>query len=195
MELSLSQLDFNEPGELPPVIKSIIFLLIVVAVWGCGYYFVIKDKQLQLTSLEQKEVQLKKEFETKQAKAANLQAYKEQLAEMKVMFSSMLEQLPRKREIPELLNDVTRTGLLNGLEFQLFQPQGERRIDFYSELPIKMILTGDYHQFGRFVSGLASLPRIVTLHDFAIKSSTSGSSLTMEVLGKTYRYFDENDDQ
>jgi type IV pilus assembly protein PilO len=169
--------------------------LIVVAVWGCGYYFVIKDKQLQLTSLEQKEVQLKKEFETKQAKAANLQAYKEQLAEMKVMFSSMLEQLPRKREIPELLNDVTRTGLLNGLEFQLFQPQGERRIDFYSELPIKMILTGDYHQFGRFVSGLASLPRIVTLHDFAIKSSTSGSSLTMEVLGKTYRYFDENDDQ
>jgi type IV pilus assembly protein PilO len=195
MELTLSQLDFNEPGELPAPIKLIIFLLLVSIVWGGGYYFVIQDKQKQLASIEQKELQLKKDFEAKQAKAVNLQAYKEQLAEMEIMFSSMLDQLPRKREIPDLLNDVTRTGLINGLQFQLFQPQGERRTDFYSELPIKMIIRGNYHQFGRFVSGLASLPRIVTLHDFTIKSSSSDSTLTMEVLGKTYRYFDENDEE
>jgi type IV pilus assembly protein PilO len=196
MELSsLSELDFNESGEWPLPIKIIAIVLICAVIWGSGYYFLLKDKQAELESLVQKEVELKKAFESKQAKAVNLEAYKEQLAEMKVMFASMLEQLPKKSEVPELLVDVTRTGLINGLEFELFQPQGERPIDFYAELPIQMTVTGNYHQFGEFVSGLASLPRIVTLHDINLGPlNTSTGKMTMKLTAKTYRYFDDGDD-
>lgn len=195
MELSsLSELDFNESGEWPLVVKIVAVLLVCAVVWGGGYYFIIKDKQAELKTLEQKEVQLKQEFETKQAKAVNLEAYKEQLAEMRVMFASMLEQLPKKSEVPELLVDVTRTGLINGLEFELFQPQGERPVDFYAELPIQMTVTGNYHQFGEFVSGLAALPRIVTMHDISMGPlSEKTGNMTMNLTAKTYRYFDDGE--
>jgi type IV pilus assembly protein PilO len=195
MELSsLTELDFNESGEWPLVVKIIAVLLVCAVVWGGGYYFILKDKQAELKTLEQKEVQLKQEFETKQAKAVNLEAYKEQLAEMRVMFASMLEQLPKKSEVPELLVDVTRTGLINGLEFELFQPQGERPIDFYAELPIQMTVTGNYHQFGEFVSGLAALPRIVTMHDISMGPlNDKTGKMTMNLTAKTYRYFDDGD--
>lgn len=195
MELSsLTELDFNESGEWPLVVKIIAVLLICAVVWGGGYYFILKDKQAELKTLEQKEVQLKQEFETKQAKAVNLEAYKEQLAEMRLMFASMLEQLPKKSEVPELLVDVTRTGLINGLEFELFQPQGERPIDFYAELPIQMTVTGNYHQFGEFVSGLAALPRIVTMHDISMGPlNEKTGKMTMNLTAKTYRYFDDGD--
>jgi type IV pilus assembly protein PilO len=191
---SINELDFNESGEWPIPIKAIAVLLICAVIWGGGYYFLLKDKQVELESLEQKEVELKQTFETKQAKAVNLEAYKEQLAEMRVMFASMLEQLPKKSEVPELLVDVTRTGLINGLEFELFQPQGERAIDFYAELPIQMTVTGNYHQFGEFVSGLASLPRIVTVHDMKLGPlSDKTGKMTMNLTAKTYRYFDDAD--
>jgi type IV pilus assembly protein PilO len=109
------------------------------------------------------------------------------------MFASMLEQLPRKSEVPELLVDVTRTGLINGLEFELFQPQGERPVDFYAELPIQMTVTGNYHQFGEFVSGLATLPRIVTVHDLNLGPLNENSGkMTMNLTAKTYRYFDDS---
>jgi type IV pilus assembly protein PilO len=196
MEMSsISDLDFNESGEWPVPVKFIAILLICIAIWGAGYYFLLKDRKVELETLEQKEVELKKTFETKQAKAVNLEAYREQLAEMKVMFASMLEQLPRKSEVPELLVDVTRTGLINGLEFELFQPQGERPIDFYAELPIQMTVTGNYHQFGQFVSGLAALPRIVTVHDLKLGPlSQETGKMTMNLTAKTYRYFDDGDE-
>jgi type IV pilus assembly protein PilO len=196
MELSsINDLDFNESGEWPIFVKIMAILLICAVIWGGGYYFLIKDKKVQLDALEQKEVELKKNFETKQAKAVNLEAYKEQLAEMRIMFASMVEQLPKKSEVPDLLVDVTRTGLINGLEFELFQPQGERPIDFYAELPIQMTVTGNYHQFGEFVSGLAALPRIVTMHDLKLGPlSEKTGKMTMNLTAKTYRYFDESDD-
>lgn len=196
MELSsISELDFNESGEWPLPIKVVAILLICALIWGGGYYFLLKDKKVELQSLEQKEVTLKQTFEKKQAKAVNLEAYKDQLAEMRVMFASMLEQLPKKSEVPELLVDVTRTGLINGLEFELFQPQGERPIDFYAELPIQMTVTGNYHQFGEFVSGLAALPRIVTMHNLKLGPLDEKSGkMTMNLTAKTYRYFDDSDD-
>lgn len=196
MELSsINDLDFNESGEWPILVKITAIVLICAVIWGGGYYFLLNDKKVELEALEQKEVELKKAFETKQAKAANLEAYKEQLAEMKVMFASMVEQLPKKSEVPDLLVDVTRTGLINGLEFELFQPQGERPIDFYAELPIQMTVTGNYHQFGEFVSGLAALPRIVTMHDLKLGPlSEKTGKMTMNLTAKTYRYFDESDD-
>jgi type IV pilus assembly protein PilO len=190
---SVTELDFNESGEWPTPIKIVAAVLICLLVWAGGYYFILKDKQAELTKLEQKEVELKQIFEIKQAKAVNLEAYKEQLAEMRVMFSSMLEQLPKKSEVPDLLVDITRTGLINGLEFELFKPEGERPVDFYAELPIQMTVTGTYHQFGEFVSGVAALPRIVTLHDISMGPMNQATGkMTMNITAKTYRYFDDD---
>ena len=195
MELSsLSDLDFNESGEWPLPIKIIAIILICLVVWGAGYYFIIKDKRTELATLEQKELELRQSFEAKQAKAVNLEAYKEQMKEMEVMFSGMLQQLPRKNEVADLLVDISRTGLINGLEFELFKTEGERPVDFYAELPITMRLTGKYHQFGEFVSGVAALPRIVTLHNLKMGPlNKDNGMMTMDVTAKTYRYFDEQD--
>ena len=195
MELSsLSELDFNESGEWPFPIKVIAIIILCALVWGATYWFVIKEKQESLVVLEQKESQLKNTFEAKQVKASNLDAYKAQMKEIKISFASMLQQLPRKNEVADLLIDISRTGLINGLEFQLFKPGGEHPVDFYAELPISMVVTGTYHQLGEFASGIAALPRIVTLHDFSMKPLKSGDEqMTMTVTAKTYRYFDEEE--
>lgn len=196
MELSLSELDFNESGEWPAIIKALAILLLCFLVWGGGYYFIIKDKQAELLGLEQKEQQLRNEFETKTAKAVNLEAYKVQMVEMKVAFASMLKQLPRKNEVADLLIDISRTGLINGLEFELFKPEGERPVDFYAELPISMKVTGTYHQFGDFVSGIAALPRIVTLHNLTMAPMGKDSGkMSLTITAKTYRYFDQESDE
>lgn len=188
---SLNELDINEPGEWPQVIKAIAILLLCVALLITGYYMVIKDKKVELEGLEQKEQVLKTEFEIKQAKAFNLEAYREQMKEMRVVFTSMLQQLPRKSEVADLLIDISRTGLVNGLEFELFKPENERPVDFYAELPISMKVTGNYHQFGEFVSAVAALPRIVTLHNFTMSGvNESSGNMTMDITAKTYRYFD-----
>lgn len=192
MELSLSELDFNESGEWPAIIKALAIVLLCILVWGGGYYFIIKDKQAELLGLEQKEQQLRTEFETKTAKAINLEAYKVQMVEMKIAFASMLKQLPRKSEVADLLIDISRTGLINGLEFELFKPEGERPVDFYAELPISMKVTGTYHQFGDFVSGIAALPRIVTLHNLTMAPMGKDSGkMSLTITAKTYRYFDQ----
>ncbi|OUR65863.1 pilus assembly protein PilO [Methylophaga sp. 42_25_T18] len=192
MELSLSELDFNESGEWPFIVKLLAIILLCLAIWGGGYYFIIKDKQAELLGLEQKEVQLKNEFEAKTAKAINLEAYKKQMVEMKTTFASMLKQLPRKSEVADLLIDISRTGLINGLEFELFKPGGERPVDFYAELPIAMKVTGTYHQFGEFVSGIAALPRIVTLHNLTmLPLGKDSGKMSLSITAKTYRYFDQ----
>ena len=188
---SVNDIDFNESGEWPLIGKIVAGLLIFAVIWGGGYYFMIKDKRIELAQLEQTETELRASFEIKQSKAVNLEAYKEQMKEMEVSFASMLQQLPRKSEVADLLVDISRTGLVNGLEFELFKPEEERPIDFYIELPITMRVTGTYHQFAEFISGIAALPRIVTLHNFKMGPLTSDGNMTMDITAKTYRYFDE----
>ncbi|WP_296591562.1 type 4a pilus biogenesis protein PilO [Methylophaga sp.] len=188
---SVNDIDFNESGEWPLIGKIVAGLLIFAVIWGAGYYFIIKDKRIELAQLEQTETELRASFEIKQSKAVNLEAYKEQMKEMELSFASMLQQLPRKSEVADLLVDISRTGLVNGLEFELFKPEEERPIDFYIELPITMRVTGTYHQFAEFISGIAALPRIVTLHNFKMGPLTSDGNMTMDITAKTYRYFDE----
>lgn len=195
MELpSLNEVDINEPGEWPQLFKVLAIVLLSIALLVAGYYTIIKDKQIELKALEQKEVELRTEFEIKQAKAFNLEAYREQMKEMRVVFSSMLQQLPRKSEVADLLIDISRTGLVNGLQFELFKPESERPVDFYAELPISMRVTGNYHQFGEFVGAIAALPRIVTLHNLTMSPvAQSSGKMTMDITAKTYRYFDEEE--
>ena len=191
MELSeINELSFDNIGEWPILIKILTILAVIAAIVGGGYYYIIKDEYAKLEQAEKKEISLRQQFEKKQAKAVNLDAYRQQLKEMKASFGVMLRQLPNKTQVAELLVDVSQTGLASGLEFELFQPLGEKKRDFYAELPIKIRVVGEYHQFGDFVSGLAALPRIVTVHDVRI-NRRKGGKLVMEATAKTYRYLAE----
>lgn len=194
----LNELEFSNIGEWPGFAKAIGILAICAAVGGAWYYFDTQHQIKRLKGVESKEVDLRTEFESKQKKAANLDAYREQLEEMKESFGAMLRQLPDKTEVASLLVDVSQTGLAAGLEFQLFQPSGEQLKGFYAELPIAIKVTGEYHDFGRFISGLAALPRIVTIHDIDIKAAaqkggndTGTKQLGLAATVKTYRYLDE----
>ena len=195
-EIDINDLDFSNIANWPLAARVIAILLIAAAVLGLGYWFDIKDQQLRLEQAERKELELKSEFENKARKAANLEAYEQQLEEMRQSFGAMLRQLPNKTEVADLLVDVSQTGLASGLEFDLFKPQGETPREFYAELPISIKVRGSYHEFGAFVSGVAALPRIVTIHDIAIlppaKDAPSGE-LSMELTAKTYRYLDESE--
>jgi len=198
----LRSLDPNDPGRWPMVVRAGTVLLLFVVAASAGYwYFVWKAKRPELLEARAKETELWNTLENKARKAANLQAYKDQLAEMEKSFGAMLRQLPNKTEVPNLLVDISQTGLAAGLEEKLFQPQSENRKDFYAELPISIRLTGDYHQLGHFASGVAALPRIVTLHDIEISpagrdSRSTGAlpgDLTFRVTAKTYRYLDDEE--
>ena len=166
--------------------------MIFAGVLGLGYWLDTKDQGMRLEKAEQKEQELRQAFEVKAKKAANLQAYEQQLEEMRESFGAMLRQLPNKTEVAELLVDISQTGLASGLEFELFKPQSEIPKEFYAELPISIRVKGDYHEFGNFISGVAALPRIVTVHDVAIEQSKE-QGLTMNILAKTYRYLDEEE--
>jgi type IV pilus assembly protein PilO len=197
MALDFSQfrnLDPNNIGSWPVAARAGVVAIACIAVLGLGYWF---DTQEQLAVLDQArdtENRLKKDFETKQAKAANLDAYRQQMTEMEESFGTMLRQLPSKTEVADLLVDITQTGLASGLEFQLFKPGNASPQEFYAELPIELTVLGTYHSFGEFVSGVAALPRIVTLHDINIAQATKVSgSLTMQARAKTYRYLDEEE--
>jgi type IV pilus assembly protein PilO len=190
----LRALDTNDPGRWPLPFRVAAVAIAFVAVIAIGvYYFVWLDDKPVLDREKRKETELKAAFEDRQRKAANFDAYRTQLAEIERDFGAMLRQLPGKTEVPSLLVDISQTGLGAGLEEKLFQPTGEVQKDFYAELPIKLRYTGSYHELGKFVSGIAALPRIVTLHDIDIKPAEKDSttSLTLDVTAKTYRYLEE----
>ncbi len=193
----LQALDVNDVGRWPLAFRAAVITLVFFGVAGLGIYFtIIKDKRPQLQRIQADEIELRRTFENKQKKAANYDAYKEQLAEIEQSLGTMLRQLPGKTEIPSLIVDISQTGLAAGLQEKLFVPRSEIPRDFYAEKPINIRLTGGYHEIGNFVSGIAALPRIVTLHNITItpESSDSFDVLSMEVTAQTYRYLDEEAD-
>jgi len=190
----LQSLDANDVGRWPAAFRGAVIFVVFLGVVGLGVYFtIIKDKRPQLQRAQEDEVQLATTFKAKQRKAANYDAYKAQLTQIEQSFGTMLRQLPGKTEIPSLIVDISQTGLAAGLQEKLFEPQAEIPRDFYAEKPINIRLNGDYHEIGNFVSGIAALPRIVTLHNITITPETPGSfdELSMEVTAQTYRYLDE----
>lgn len=190
----LQSLDVNDVGRWPLPFRAAVIVIVFLVVLGLGvYWFIVKDKAPQLSRVQEDEQQLRVTFENKQRKAANYDAYKAQLAQIEQSFGTMLRQLPGKTEIPSLIVDISQTGLAAGLQEKLFVPQGEIPKDFYAEKPIKIRLTGGYHEIGNFVSGIAALPRIVTLHDINITQENKNEfdNLSIEVTAKTYRYLEE----
>ena len=193
----LKSLDANDIGRWPFAFRAGVIALVFVLVLGLGVYWtIIEDRAPQLTRVQEEEKTLRVTFENKQRKAANYDAYKAQLAQMEQSFGTMLRQLPGKTEIPSLIVDISQTGLASGLQEKLFQPQGEVTRDFYAEKPISISLSGGYHEIANFVSGVASLPRIVTLHDINITPDDPNDfdSLTLQVTAKTYRYLEDGAD-
>ena len=191
----LRTLDPRDPGRWPFAVRgffvALIFALCAAAAW---YMLVWNEDRPILEKAQADELDLKSQFENKQQRAANLEAYKSQLTEMERSFGTMLRQLPGKTEVPNLLVDISQSGLAAGLQEKLFQPGSEKSNGFYAELPIKIKLVGSYHEFGAFVSGIAALPRIVTLHDIQITPTTGEKgydNLTMDVTAKTYRYIED----
>jgi type IV pilus assembly protein PilO len=192
----LRQLDPRDPGRWPlPVRLGAIGLFFVVLSILLLYFLVWTSKKDELEAKERQEQTLREEFRTKHAKAVNLELYKQQLADIQKSFGAMLRQLPDKTQMDGLLIDISQTGNGVGLQQQKFQPLPEQSKDFYAERPIQIRLTGTYHQMGEFVSGIAALPRIVTLHNVEIKQvgKDSFDQLQMDVTAKTYRYLDEGE--
>ena len=189
----LKSLDFNDVGGWPLGVKIVAVVLLCAATLFAGYWFHTRNQLTELEQAQQKEDELLETFTAKQHRAVNLEAYKEQMAEMERSYDTMLRQLPSETEVAELLVDVSQAGLANGLEFELFKPAAEMPAEFYAELPINIKVTGTYHDFGSFVSDVAALPRIVTLHDITITPGKSEAPLVMDATAKTYRYFGEDD--
>jgi len=193
----LRSLDPRDPGRWPLVVRALATVLcFVILSAALIWYFVWSSRMPDLQQREDQEQALRNEYKTKHAKAANLALYKQQLADIEKSFGALLRQLPSKTEVPNLLVDISQTGLASALQEKLFQPGTEVKKDFYAELPIKITLTGTYHDFGAFVSGIAALPRIVTLHDITIsplEKSSGFDSLQLDVTAKTYRYLDDDE--
>lgn len=189
----LNNLDPENIGSWPLPIRMAVIAVVCAAIGYATFHYDINPQLEALEKVEQEEGTLKVTFETKQKKAANLEALKEQLAEMKQSFGDMIRQLPDKTEVAGLIVDISQTGLAAGLEFKLFKPGKEKPTEFYSELPISITVIGDYHQLGEFVSGIAALPRIVTTHDISITKDGT-RELIMQATAKTYRALDEEEE-
>ncbi len=196
-------LDINNLGAWPRWVYVVCTVILVAAVMYGGFHYFIKPQQAELRKSEARELDLRKEFEKKQRKVANLDAYREQLKEMERRFGTMLRQLPSKAEIANLLTDISHTRAAAGLEEELFQPMAEVPRDFYAEVPNRMVVVGNYHQLATFISGVSSMPRIVTVHNVQIsplnQEKVTGNdqtiNLRMSLIAKTYRYLDESDMQ
>lgn len=194
MAFDINELEFNNIGSWPLVAKAIFIAVVCGGLLGLGYFFDTEDQMTQLEATQNKESQLKQQFEAKQAVAGNLEAYRQQMKEMERTFGALLLKLPGQTEVPELLVDVNRVGMDSGLKFELFKPGKEVVKDFYAESPIDIKVEGTYHQFGEFASGVAALPRIVTLHDLSIDKGKDGM-LTMQAVANTYRYLEKDEIQ
>jgi type IV pilus assembly protein PilO len=189
-KIDLNDLDFNNLGAWPGALKVIVAVLLLIVLLFAGYHFHLKDLQLELERVEAQEATLRRDFSDKSFRAANLEAYKQQLVEIEDRFGELIRQLPSDTEVPGLLEDITQMGLNSGLEFESITLQPEVTTQFYVELPIRIVVQGTYHDIGTFVSSVAGLPRIVTLHDFTIAPVGAGNPdlLNMSILAKTYRY-------
>jgi len=204
-KMSLRELDFNNMGSWPREYKIGFCVLLAALIFGLLWYVVTRPKAPELENLERREVELRTDFETKQGRASNLEPLKQQLAQMEQQLQQMLRQLPSRTEMPALINDISQTALATGIHNELFKPGPETPKEFYAEKPIELKMVGSYHQFGAFVSGVASLPRVVimTMHDISLRPRGAGnnsmagitpnSSLELAGTVKTYRYLDEEE--
>lgn len=197
-EFKLEDLDINDIkkiGSAPTPIKVAIIIIMCLGLAVAGYFLDTTKQKIELEKVIAEEQELRKIFSAKQAKAVNLEAYKQQLDEMRTSFGTLLRQLPNETEIETLLTDISQTGISSGLDIDYFKPEGLRPKEFYSEYPIKLKVTGHYHEFAEFISGVAALPRIVTVQEIEIKPlgpKNSGKKLTMELTAITYQYLDEH---
>lgn len=188
----LKNLDPNNIGAWPLPAKAGVIVIVCAVILYAAWHYDTTTQRTELASVELKEQELRQNFETKQTKAANLEALKQQMVEMEQTFGDMLRQLPNQTEVAGLLVDISQTGLSAGLEFELFKPGNEIPSEFYAELPIEIRVVGDYHEFGEFVSGVAALPRIVTTHNIKI-DRVEGNQLSMNAIAKTYRALEEEE--
>jgi type IV pilus assembly protein PilO len=193
MNLSEISLDFDDVGNWPAPVRIISILIAAMLVIGGWYYFDTQHQWIELEAQQKKEVDHKRTFEIKQKKASQLNDYRAQLQQIEDSLGVMLKQLPDKTEIAKLLIDISQTGLGNGLEFELFQPKGEQKREFYAEYPIDVRMVGDYLQLGNFVSGVAAFPRIVTISNVQIQPHKKSGQLVMQAVVKTYRYLDDDE--
>lgn len=190
----LNNIDWENMGSWPILGKVVFCVLIFIVVSVGGYFYLVADQIEELENAQKKEQTLKSDYEKKSFQAANLEAYKEQMEEMETTFGTLLEQLPKEAEVPGLIDDISASALGSGLDLNLMDPQSMRNAEFYKELPINIEVTGGYHEMGAFVSALASLPRIVTLHDFTISGGGGkagqgkSGTLRMKIAAKTYQY-------
>lgn len=184
-------------GTAPASIKFGVFAFLFIAIIAAGIYFDTREQLRVLETHERKEIELKNEFKIKAERAAKLELYKEQLAEMEASFGALLRQLPETTEVESLLVDVSQTGLASGLEIKKFKPSAEEKKGFYAELPIALEVSGSYHQLATFISGIAALPRIVTINDLKLepfdKEEEDSAKLKMSATAKTYRYLQEDE--
>lgn len=193
----LQSLDPNNPGAWPTWARIATVIVVAIMIMAAGFWFMIKPQLDELDQAQAKEQDLRKEFVAKQEKVASLDAYKAQLEEMRKSFGSMLRQLPSKTEVPSLLNDISQTRIAASLEEELFKPQGEVPRDFYAEIPNQITVIGTFHEMGAFVSGIAALPRIVTIDDVELHpipgKNSAANELRMQAYAKTYRYLDDEE--
>ncbi len=188
----ISSLDWERVGVWPLAGRIFMWAAALCAIILGTYFLVVKDKNIQLATAERQEIVIKKDFEAKAFEAANLDKYRKQIAEMEDSFEALKKQLPDDTEVPDLVDDIDEKGTQSRLVINSVKLQAEKPAEFYIELPIEIKVSGGYHEFGAFVSGIAGMPRIVTLHDFSIKrDGDSGATLNMDILAKTYRYKDQ----